>query len=184
MFTEEEKTKIFKSYRMQKSNARTRKIPFLLTYEQWLTIWNESGKLAQRGRGANKFCMCRVNDTGAYEVGNVFIGTGRENVREGNLGKVMSQEVRQKISKANIGKPHEWSKGDKNPMHRPDVKAKMSEKIGGANHYKAIGVTTPEGFFPTAKLAAIALGMKKSTVEWRAKHNKYGFTYGNNLAIA
>jgi len=184
MYTNEEKAKFLKAYRMQKSNARTRKIPFLLTFEEWLTIWNDSGKLAQRGRGANKFCMCRIGDTGPYVIGNVFIGTGRENVRAGNLGKEMTQEVRNKISKSNIGKPHEWSRGEKNPMHRPEVKAKMKELIGGANHYKAIGVTTPQGFFPTAKIAAEAMGIKKPTVEWRARHKKFGFSYGNNLAIA
>ena len=169
---------------MQERNALNRGIQFMLSFEQWLAIWTESGKLDQRGRGAEKFCMCRNDDVGPYEIGNVFIGTGRENVRDGNLGKEVTQEIRDKISKSNAGKPHPWSLGNKNPMHRPEVKAKMSAKIGGANHYNAIGVTTPEGFFPTAKLAAIALGMKKSTVEWRAKHNKYGFTYGNHLAIA
>jgi len=184
MFTEIEKEKFLKSYRMQKSNARTRKIPFLLTFEEWLTIWNDSGKLAQRGRGADKFCMCRVKDSGAYEIGNVFIGTGRENVRDGNLGKLDSEETKLKKSLAMRGIPHPWSAGDKNPMHRPEVKAKMSAKIGGANHYKAIGVTTPQGFFATAKEAAKELDIKKSTVEWRARHNKFGFSYGNNLAIA
>jgi hypothetical protein len=171
-------------YKMQKQNAAMRGIPFLLSYEQWLSIWVDSGKLQERGRGANKFCMCRYGDAGPYEVGNVFIGTGRENVRDGNLGKEMTQEVRDKISKANKGKAHPWSVGDRNPMHRPEVKAKMSAAIGGANHYKAIGVTTPQGFFPTAKAAAEALGMKRPTVEWRARHNKFGFSYGNNLAIA
>lgn len=184
MYSQTEQTKFLKVFKAQKSNAKTRGIPFLLTFKQWLAIWTESGKLDQRGRGAKKFCMCRHGDAGPYEVGNVFIGTGRENVRTGNLGKEMTQEVRDKISKANIGKPHPWSAGDKNPMHRPDVKAKISAAIGGANHYKAIGVTTPQGFFPTAKAAAEALGMKKPTVEWRARHNKFGFSYGNNLAIA
>jgi hypothetical protein len=184
MYIETENQKFLKSYRMQKSNARTRKIPFLLTFEEWLTIWNDSGKLAQRGRGANKFCMCRINDLGAYEVGNVFIGTGRENVRAGNLGKIDSDETRQKKSQSMRGIPHPWSVGEKNPMHRPEVKAKMSVLIGGANHYKAMGVTTPQGFFPTAKAAAEATGIKKPTVEWRARNNKFGFSYGNNLAIA
>lgn len=169
---------------MQERNALARGIPFLLSFEQWLSIWTESGKLDQRGRGADKFCMCRFGDYGPYEVGNVFIGTGRENVRAGNLGKEMTQEVRDKISKANLGKPHPWSVGERNPMHRPEVKAKMSAAISGANHYKAMGVTTPQGFFPTAKAAADALGIKQPTVEWRARHNKFGFSYGNNLAIA
>ena len=176
MFTEIEKEKFLKSYRMQKSNAKTRKIPFLLTFEEWLTIWNNSGKLAQRGRGADKFCMCRVKDFGAYEIGNVFIGTGRENVRDGNLGKLDSKETKLKKSKAMRGIPHPWSVGDKNPMHRPEVKAKMSAKIGGANHYKQRGVNTPQGYFVTAKAASEALGIPKPTVEWRARYNKFGFS--------
>jgi len=175
---------LMSKYKMQKQNATARGIPFLLSYEQWLNIWVDSGKLHERGRGANKFCMCRYGDIGSYEVGNVFIGTGRENVRDGNLGKRMTQEVRNKISKANKGKAHPWSVGERNPMHRLEVKAKMSAAIGGANHYKAIGVTTPQGFFPTAKAAAEALGIKRPTVEWRARHNKFGFSYGNHLAIA
>lgn len=171
-------------YKMQEQNALARGIPFLLSFEQWLAVWMESGKLEQRGRGADKFCMCRYGDVGAYEIGNVFIGTGRENIRAGNLGKAVSEETRNKISKSNSGKPHPWSVGKRNPMHKPDVKAKISAAIGGANHYKAIGVTTPQGFFPTAKMAAEALGIKRPTVEWRARHKKFGFSYGNNLAIA
>ena len=171
-------------YRTQEQNAQSRRIPFMLTFDQWLDVWTESGKLEKRGRGAEKFCMCRNGDIGTYEIGNVFIGTGRENVKAGNLGKTVSQEVRDKISKSHTGKPKEWSRGDKNPMHRPEVKAKISAANGGANHYNAIGVTTPQGFFPTANAAAQATGIKKSTIEWRARHKKFGFSYGNNLAIA
>ena len=102
----------------------------------------------------------------------------------GNLGKIDSPETRAKKSAATKGKKHSWSVGDKNPMHRLEVKVKMSLAIGGANHYNAIGVTTPNGFYPTAKAAAEALGIKKPTVEWRAKHNRFGFSYGNTTAIA
>ena len=163
-------------YKAQMKNAERRGIDFLLSFDQWLKIWTDSGKLDQRGRGAEKFCMCRNGDIGPYEIGNVFIGTGRENVRVGNLGKEMTQEVRDKISKAHMGKPHEWSRGAKNPMHRPDVKAKMSAAIGGANHYRQRGVNTPHGYFVTSKAASEALGIPKPTIEWRAKHNKFGFS--------
>lgn len=165
-----------RAYRMQKSNAATRGIPFLMEFEQWKQIWLDSGKWEQRGRGANKYCMCRLGDIGPYEVGNVFIDLGKNNVRDGNLGKSCSEEHRTKISVANSGKPHPWSEGANNPMHRPEVKAKISEALSGENHYKARGVITPFGFFPTARQAAEALGMKKPTVEWRARHNKFGFS--------
>ena len=165
-----------KKFNAHKSNARRRNIDFCMTFEQWTEMWVESGKWEQRGRGADKYCMCRVGDVGPYSVENVFIGQGKQNVSDGNIGKPDSEETRRKKSEALKGKPHPWSKGELNPMHRPEVKAKISEATGGANHYKARGVVTPEGFFATAKLAAEALGIKKSTIEWRARNNKFGFS--------
>jgi hypothetical protein len=176
MYSQIEQTKFLKMYKAQKSNARTRGISFMLTFEQWMAIWTESGKLHLRGRGAEKFCMCRNNDVGSYEVGNVFIGTGRENVKAGNLGKLDSDETRKKKSQSMRGLSHPWSVGEKNPMHRPEVKAKISAKISGANHYKQRGVNTPQGYFVTAKAASIALSIPKPTVEWRARYNKFGFS--------
>jgi hypothetical protein len=177
MYTAVEQAKFLKAYKMHKSNARTRKIPFLLTFEQWLAIWTESGKLDQRGRGADKFCMCRNGDVGPYEVGNVFIGTGRENVRAGNLGKLDSAETRQKKSQSMRGIPHPWCAGENNPMHRPDVKAKISEKISGSKHYAARMVQTPQGIWGSAVECAKALNMPRPTVEWRCKNQKSGFAY-------
>ncbi len=173
-----------KLYTQQKSNAKQRGVDFKLTLEEWTDIWIASGKWDQRGRGADKYCMCRVGDQGCYEVGNVFIDLGKINVRDGNIGKPDSEETKRKKSEALKGMPHPWSVGSSNPMHRPEVKAKISAAIGGANHYKAIGVTTPQGYYPTAKAAAEALNIKRPTVEWRARNNKFGFSYGNNLAIA
>lgn len=184
MYSQAEQLKFLKMYKAQKSNAKTRGVSFLLTFEQWLSIWTESGKLDQRGRGADKFCMCRNGDVGSYEVDNVFIGTGRENVRAGNLGKLDSDETRQKKSQSMRGIPHPWCVGENNSMHKLEVKVKFIAATGGANHYKSIGVTTPQGFFPTAKAAAEAMGIKRSTIEWRSRHQKFGFSYGNNLAIA
>ena len=118
-----------KLYTQQKSNAKQRGVDFLLTLEQWKSIWLESGNWDQRGRGAEKYCMCRVGDKGAYEISNVFIGLGRQNVRDGNLGKACSTEHRAKIAAANSGVPHPWSAGANNPMHRPEVKAKITAAI-------------------------------------------------------
>jgi len=120
--------------------------------------------------------MCRYGDKGAYEIGNVFIATNSVNLRDGNLGKLVSQETRLKISTTNLGKSKPWIAGQNNPMHRPEVKAAISVAIGGKNHYKQRGVLTPMGYFDTAKQAAVALGISKSTIEWRAKRNKSGFS--------
>lgn len=62
----------------QKRNAGTREIGWELNLWQWWSIWQQSGKWAQRGRG-NGYVMCRVGDVGPYSIDNVFIATGCEN---------------------------------------------------------------------------------------------------------
>lgn len=69
-------------YTQQRNNARSRAIPFLLSFSQWYAIWQASGKLDLCGRGKGKFCMSRLNDAGAYELGNVHVQPCVENSRE------------------------------------------------------------------------------------------------------
>ena len=164
-------------FNAHKSNAKRRGIEFLLTFEEWLKIWVDSGKVEQRGRGANKYCMCRIGDKGAYSIDNVFIGQGKQNVSDGNLGKFDSEETKRKKSLAAKGKSHDYAKGIKNVMHRPEVKAKMSLAISGEKHYNHKGVITPRGYFSTTKVASKELGIPKPTVEWRCRNNKNGFKY-------
>jgi len=69
-------------YSQHKSSARQRGIKFNLTYDQWLNIWLISGKIKQRGF----YCMSRIKDKGAYDIGNVFIQTMRQNSLDGVIG--------------------------------------------------------------------------------------------------
>jgi hypothetical protein len=166
-----------KAYTQHKSNAKTRGIEFRLTFDEWKQIWVDSGYWDQRGRGANKYCMCRIGDVGCYEVGNVFIGLGKINVRDGNLGKLDSEETKQRKSKALTGKPHPWLVGDKNPMHRPEVKAKISIAVGGSNNYRAKTVISPFGVFGSTTEASKELEIPAVTIQWRCRHNKAGWSY-------
>ena len=170
-----------KAYTQHKSNAKQRGIEFKLTFDEWKQIWVDSEKWEQRGRGADKYCMCRIGDAGCYEVGNVFIGLGKTNVRDGNLGKTDSQETRHKKSVAAKGKAHPWSAGDKNPMHRPEVKAKISAAVGGSNNYRAKTVISPFGVFGSTTEASKELNIPAVTIQWRCRYNKSGWSY---LAIA
>ena len=170
-----------KAYTQHKSNAKQRGVEFKLTFDEWKQIWVDSEKWEQRGRGADKYCMCRIGDAGCYEVGNVFIGIGKTNVRDGNLGKKDSQETRHKKSVAAKGKTHPWSTGDKNPMHRPEVKAKMSAAVGGSNNYRAKTVISPFGVFGSTTEASKELNIPAVTIQWRCRYNKSGWSY---LAIA
>lgn len=70
-------------YRAHKSSAKQRGIGFTLTYDQWLKIWFLSGRLEERGI----YVMSRPYDTGAYELGNVFIQTASQNGKDASYGK-------------------------------------------------------------------------------------------------
>jgi hypothetical protein len=60
-------------------NAELRSVEWKFTFDQWWKVWQDSGRWAERGWGAEKYCMCRFGDAGPYAVGNVFIATNSEN---------------------------------------------------------------------------------------------------------
>jgi len=60
-------------YIEHRENARKRNIAFLLTFDEWWDLWQQSGKWDQRGNRRGKYCMARFGDRGAYEIGNVSI---------------------------------------------------------------------------------------------------------------
>lgn len=87
------------AYHQHSYNAKKRKIPFHLTYSEWLEIWQQSGHLESRGKNAGCYVMSRFGDKGAYEVGNVFISRMEDNVREGNKGIKKSTRHAAKLRK-------------------------------------------------------------------------------------
>lgn len=63
----------------QKANAKQRNIAWELSFEQWWSIWEKSGKWEKRGTSAKSYCMARINDEGPYAVDNVKITTMQKN---------------------------------------------------------------------------------------------------------
>jgi hypothetical protein len=72
----------YAKYRWHKNRSRRRDIPFLLTFDEWWTIWQESGHWHERGAYRGQYQMARFGDKGPYAVGNVRIVTREENVAE------------------------------------------------------------------------------------------------------
>ncbi len=70
-------------YKQQQTHAKQREIEFNLTFDQWYSIWVESGHYEDRGKRIGQYCMSRCGDKGAYEVGNVFIQLHSKNVSDG-----------------------------------------------------------------------------------------------------
>jgi hypothetical protein len=118
--TQEYLRKLRVDFHAQRSSAKERRIDFTLSFGEWLGIWIASGKLLLRGRQRGQYVMARVGDRGPYAPGNVSIITHSENIRQFQLGKIVSEETCRRISAAKVGKP-------KSPEHR----AKLSLALRG-----------------------------------------------------
>ena len=95
-------------YSTQKACAKRRGISFTLTFEEWCSVWEQSGKWDQRGCKKGQYVMSRYNDLGSYEINNVFIQPCGQNVREAQLGShnprgPMTFEHKMNISIARTG---------------------------------------------------------------------------------
>lgn len=98
----------FRLYELHRDRTEGRKdrlgnkILFHLTYDQWVSIWMESGVAHLKGRKKGCYCMSRIDDLGHYEVGNVFIQLGTENAAEGQRNR--TTESRQESASERRGK--------------------------------------------------------------------------------
>lgn len=57
----------------QRQSAKNRGIEWSLTLADWWSVWQESGKWPERGRGHGHYVMSRYGDEGMYTLENVFI---------------------------------------------------------------------------------------------------------------
>ncbi len=67
-------------YCSHKARASRYKIPFLLSFEDWLHIWTTSGHYHERS--PTGYVMARKGDVGPYSVENVYITTAAQNKRD------------------------------------------------------------------------------------------------------
>jgi hypothetical protein len=93
-------------YNEQKYRAKSRGIEFILTFEEWWDIWQQSGKWEQRGCKKGCYVMSRIGDTGSYSINNVFIQLHDLNAKDGQLGKTLSSSHIQSIRKTMLGNKH------------------------------------------------------------------------------
>jgi hypothetical protein len=149
---------IYQRWRAHYHTAKTREIPFRFTLLEWCNWWMEEldkiGPRTVRGRGRDMYVMCRFGDAGAYEVGNVFAGTPKQN-----------QNDRTADNKAIAAtKMRQW-----HADHICHLKGKT-----GAAHPKSRAVVTPEGRYASIAEASAAAGITRQggffrvrRVEWQ-----------------
>lgn len=138
-------------YRNHMGRAARRGVEFLLTFEEWYKIWQDSGHYHEMGRRGNQYCMARTGDKGPYAVGNVRITTCSENSREcftrpeilakslaarqatrGRPRPKMSLEARAKMRAAKLGKKQK-------PQHVANMIAAVTGRKFTAEHRAKIG---------------------------------------------
>lgn len=112
------------AFKAQRRSARSRGIPFLLTYEQWLRWWQtelaKRGPLARRGVANGGLGMLRYGDKGPYALGNIFAGTQAENNRSMHTAGGASKSITAlKAYAAEHGYPWTGRTGADHPRSRP-----------------------------------------------------------------
>lgn len=104
-----------KQFNIHKSNSSGRKIPFLLSFDEWCKIWNDSGHYAERGFSKGKYVMSRFNDEGPYSKDNVEIKTSDENRREAALRGNSGQFGQHPFSPETLEKQRLWRVNNERP---------------------------------------------------------------------
>jgi len=72
-------------------------IEFRLTFEEWCSIWEESGK-----RPAYPWVLSRRNDIGHYEMGNVYVQHTSHNAMEVHIEGYQDNEYEKSITELSI----------------------------------------------------------------------------------
>ena len=93
-------------YNNHRRGAKARGIPFLITFEDWDTIWQLSGKWELRGSRRGQYVMSRPGDKGAYEMGNIVICLAEENRAERNRNYRNAGTKRPGVSLYRRGRPN------------------------------------------------------------------------------
>ena len=107
----------WKRYCENRNSARTRRIDWTLTFDEWWGLWKDHYHL--RGLGAGKMNLCRNGDVGGYTVDNVRIDTCEANQLE-MLATHQARDLSKRLKRAaekvykpkmsvNKDRNHEWS---------------------------------------------------------------------------
>lgn len=71
-------------FKQQRNQARQRGIAWELSFEEWMSIWIDSGRWEQRGNRSGGFVMGRYGDVGPYSAANVEIIPHEQNIADGS----------------------------------------------------------------------------------------------------
>lgn len=112
-----------KKFYDQRQSAKVREIEFLLTFDEWLQTWIDSGHLEERGQASKQYCMARFGDIGPYVVGNVKIITNYQNAKEMHAHRVIDDQVKAKMRASALVRDNSYLIGRKlSEEHKENIR--------------------------------------------------------------
>jgi hypothetical protein len=156
----------YQAWHSQYNSAKRRGIAFNFTLFAWHSWWQRElakiGPHAKRGLRKGEYMMCRIADQGAYEDGNVYAGTAKQNQQdiENDIDRSIQRRLRMKAWHAT----HDcWLDGRR-----------------GDAHPKSRAVNTPKGRFGSLALAGEAFGITRQAVLAKVRKKVAGWSYANS----
>ena len=153
LMTNEEIRKAKVRFSQQRCMAEKRGIVWKLTYAEWINWWLATGKYHLRGRGKGKYVMCRYNDCGAYELGNIYCDTHKSNLQSAHNG-----------NQYNTGRKH-------------SDEVNKSKGLPGSSNPSARKVIIHGQTYDCIKDAAKAIGIGYSLCRKRMRMGHIGYEY-------
>ncbi len=151
---------VYEQWRLKYHDAKSRKISFSFTLLRWHLWWKgalaSKGPDAKRGNRKGQYMMCRINDEGGYDEGNVYAGTAVDNYADRSPSSLRNAAEAMRQWHAN------------NPSH-------LLGKVGD-DHPKSRAVLTEDG----TRYGSIALASKANNITrqagfYRIKSNRWTY---------
>lgn len=148
-----------------KLDKNKNKVDMKLTFEQWLKIWVDSGKIYQRGKRIGQYCMCRNDDIGHYEIGNVYIDLASKNSSMAPVAE-RTDEYREMMRQKYIGKARPF-----------EVMEKSRQTKLEKGYFKSVYSENDNMKFNSIAEASRYYNLDPSTIDARCKKQIKGFRF-------
>lgn len=98
--------KLLVSYKEQRSKAVTNGVAWEFNFKEWVLLWEQSGKLHNRGTGKNQYVLSRIDSNLSFSADNSIIRTNSENAKDKSYIELKQSsengKLQQKKKKDNI----------------------------------------------------------------------------------
>jgi hypothetical protein len=96
-------------FEQQRRQAKQRGIEWLLSFDEWFKVWQDSGMWLLRGKRAGQYVMARKGDVGPYSTANVYICLASENHSHAHANGRVPIRPRRVVVRRHRPEPRGWT---------------------------------------------------------------------------